>query len=604
MNLNRIGGSQGASAADDRGNEKIKDDQKSHIAENATRDRVIAAIYETVIRPELYGAFMEAWSDHVQAALDAQEIRAGRSSDAPEALEIDPELRAHFDRAYEILEQIGRKAPPSSIADRVIGADGFAMMADHGGKVLASSDRVTRLLDGDVSIEAFKARLSANSAELFDQLMRAAQVGTAEAPPVILSTGAVPRHLMARIVPVPDDAGKPRLMVVIEALEYQWTAQAEAMLVTSFGLSHAEVDIVRNLLAGYSLRQIAELSGRSEHTVRNQAKSVLAKSGAPGQVDLIRLVVFLINQNRVDLRQPSDGIVIPRDVVRMETGLDMQIYRLGPRDGRPVLYLHGMMDGPAPLQFNYDRFLAHNIHVVMAARPGFGLSSPVARVEQGIDIMEAHIRELMSELDLVRPVLLSQMGGAIFGHTMACRLGNEVSGLVAVSGNAPITRLSQLSRMPPRQRIVAYTARFFPAIMPTVLRAGIAQIDGEEVEDFMVSLFKPGSQEHDVINRMGLSRLLHAGFRFSAEQGPAGFATDSHFVVRDWGQGMSDLKSRAICLNGSLDPVVSVDDVVAAMRGRDNVDVRVLPDAGQLLMYEKPDAVFDALEEIFALRGR
>ncbi|MFD2856963.1 LuxR C-terminal-related transcriptional regulator [Seohaeicola zhoushanensis] len=86
------------------------------------------------------------------------------------------------------------------------------------------------------------------------------------------------------------------MALVIEAMEYRWTAAAEAMLVASFGLSRAEVDIVRQLLAGRSLRQIAEQSGRSEHTVRNQAKAVLAKTGAPGQVDLIRLVVFLINQ--------------------------------------------------------------------------------------------------------------------------------------------------------------------------------------------------------------------------------------------------------------------------------------------------------------------
>merc|ERR1711916_90655 len=96
LNLNWIGGSQGASAADDRENRTIKDEQKSSAVAAVTRDRVITAIYETVIRPELYGAFMEAWSDHVQAALDAQEIRSGRSTDAPDALEIDPELRAHF----------------------------------------------------------------------------------------------------------------------------------------------------------------------------------------------------------------------------------------------------------------------------------------------------------------------------------------------------------------------------------------------------------------------------------------------------------------------------------------------------------------------------
>ena len=564
---------------------------------------MIAAIYETVIRPELYNAFVEAWGDHVQAALDAQDRQGGADEAGPESLEIDPELTAHFVRAYEILEQLGRRAPQSSVADRIAEADGFALLAEHGGRIRAASARARDLLTGDLSIAAFKSNLSAHSAELFDQLMRAAQGGTAVAPPVVLSTGNLPRHLLARVVPVPDAAGTTELMVVVEALEYQWSEQAEEMLVTSFGLSRAEVDIVRNLLAGHSLRQIAELSGRSEHTVRNQAKAVLAKSGAPGQVDLIRLVVFLINQNRADPHRSTAEINLPFQVMRMATGKDMQIYRLGPRDGRPVIFCHGMMDGPGPLQFHYDRFLAHNMQVVMPVRPGFGRSTPVDRVEQAPDIVEAHIREVIERLNLDRPVLLSQMGGAFYAHSLASRLGILVSGVVAAAGNAPITRLHQLSYMPTWQRVVAYTARYFPALLPTLLRAGIAQVDGAGVEEFMKSLFKPDTQEYQVVRRLQLTRLLQSGFRFSVEQGPPGFATDSHYVVRDWAAGLAPLRTRAIYLSGAHDPVFRANSMVAAMHGRANVDVRVLSDAWLLLIYERPDAVFEALEEILARRA-
>ena len=90
---------------------------------------MIAAIYETVIRPELYNAFVEAWGDHVQAALDAQDRQGGADEAGPESLEIDPELTAHFVRAYEILEQLGRRAPQSSVADRIAEPDGFALLA-------------------------------------------------------------------------------------------------------------------------------------------------------------------------------------------------------------------------------------------------------------------------------------------------------------------------------------------------------------------------------------------------------------------------------------------------------------------------------------------
>ena len=40
-------------------------------------------------------------------------------------------------------------------------------------------------------------------------------------------------------------------------------------------------------------KAIADNLGKSEHTVRNHIKSVLSKSGATGQVDLMRLVSIL-----------------------------------------------------------------------------------------------------------------------------------------------------------------------------------------------------------------------------------------------------------------------------------------------------------------------
>ena len=72
---------------------------------------------------------------------------------------------------------------------------------------------------------------------------------------------------------------------------------AAALLAETFGLSPAEVDLVRQLLAGHALKDTARDSGRSEHTVRNQTKSILAKTGAPGQVDLVRLVAFLLSED-------------------------------------------------------------------------------------------------------------------------------------------------------------------------------------------------------------------------------------------------------------------------------------------------------------------
>lgn len=560
-----------------------------------TRDRVIAAIYESVIRPELYDAFMDAWDTHIEAALAARDVAI--SDTPPDAIEIDPELSAHFVRAYEILEQIGRRSEPQKPLDRIATSAGFALVLDLNGRVLAASPVAKEMLGAALDLAALQAELSAPSTEVLAHLIRAGQEGEPDAAPVVLATALPPRHLMARLEPGLI-SGAPA--VVVEAMEYQWSASVEAMLVASFGLSRAEVEIVRQLLAGRSLRQIAEHSGRSEHTVRNQAKAVLAKTGAPGQVDLIRLIVFLINQLNAEARNAAVA-TLPEELLTTGGGRTTQVFRLDARGSRAVIYIHGMIDGMAPLTCLRDAFRRRRLSVIAPVRPGFGRTTAVPRYEQAIDIHAEDVARVIDHYGLVRPVILTQLGGGLYGHALARRLGRRVAGLVAVSGPVPFTRLKDFTDMAARQRVVAYTARFAPALLPTVLRAGIAQVDGKGVEEFLSALFKPGTQENDMIQRLDLAPVLYAGFRFSVEQGPAGFATDSHFIVRDWSREIDARQAPTICINGAHDPVVSAQRVVACMAGRPNVEVRVLPEAGQLALYEQPEAVFEAIDDIFAM---
>jgi pimeloyl-ACP methyl ester carboxylesterase/DNA-binding CsgD family transcriptional regulator len=565
---------------------------------------VIAAIYESVIRPGLYDDFMEAWEAHIRAELDEREDSGAPSgdrlpADAPE-LDIDPGLQAHFARAYEILEQFGRKSPPPDMIEIVRGAEGFAILLDAAGRCAAVSATAERVLPEKPCHEALGDILVAGSRDLLEQMLGAVQAGDVAAQPVVLATGILPRHLMARLVQAPTAAGGTRLLLAIEALEYRWSQRAEAMLTASFSLSRAEVEIVRHLLAGLSLRDIAVQTGRSEHTIRNQSKAVLAKTGAPGQVDLIRLVVYLINQDSRGRGRRAAAPALARTIMQMRSGKAMQLYSMGPPDGVPVIFIHGMLEGPAALEMHHDRLVAEGFHVLMPVRPGYGQSEPGLRPRATIDLLESHVAELIEARGLRRPVLLGNLGGSLFAHVLACRLSDRVAGAVTCSGPSPITRISQFAQMAPRQRVVAYTARFAPALLPTVLRAGIAQIDGTEIDEFMAALFKPGTHEHAMIVRLGVAETMQAGFRFSVEQGAVGFGTDSHFIVRDWSREITGATPRVINLKGEFDTIAPAANMQEAMRDLPNVEVRVVPGTGQLLIYEAPDTVIGALREVLA----
>ncbi len=64
----------------------------------------------------------------------------------------------------------------------------------------------------------------------------------------------------------------------------------DAQLVALFGLTQAEAALAGGLLAGQELRDIAEQSGRSIHTVRSQLATLMAKTDTGRQSELVRLL--------------------------------------------------------------------------------------------------------------------------------------------------------------------------------------------------------------------------------------------------------------------------------------------------------------------------
>ncbi|MFC3615117.1 alpha/beta fold hydrolase [Lutimaribacter marinistellae] len=579
--------------SEDIGGSEIRDETSDRTT--VSRDEVIAAIYETVLRPELYEMFMEAWEEHIGAILREPSVAARLDAqDTQGGMEIDPELQAHFARAHDILEQIGRKVPRAELRSRVAQTQGFAILAAPDGRILAAGNEARSAMGEGGTLDDLCTHLTGHGAQMLQSLLKAARDGDAAAHPIVLTTDIRPRHLIARIA---IDEGAP-VQVVIEGLDYQWTDEAEQMLVTSFGLSRAEVDVVRNLMAGESLRAIAALSGKSEHTVRNQAKSVLAKTGAPGQVELIRLVAYLVDTEvRGRVGHPGK-VVLPSENLRMGTGLDMQLYRCGDPRGRPVIYLHGMLDGMAPLQYLQSRFRQRNMRVLAPVRPGYGLSSGVPSPDAAVDAIVAHVRELMDREELEQPVILGHMAGALFGHVLCARLRNQVAGMVAVSGGGPILRMKQISQMAPRQRVMSYTARYAPALLPFFVRAGMALIDSDRIGKLMDTLYLPGSHERRVIDRLGVEELMHAGYRFAVQSGAGGFVSDGHLMVRDWTPQIRGGGASVIHLHGARDPVIPAEATRAFAEVHAHVEFRLRPEAGQFLLYEEPHRVLDAIDEL------
>lgn len=106
-----------------------------------------------------------------------------------------------------------------------------------------------------------------------------------------------PRGL--HIVPIAPAVAEPFRMsrALVIATGMSRPAHSADVLRAFFGLSRAESELMRDLLAGHSLDEIADLRGRSRHTIRNQLKAIFAKTGSRRQGELAGLVAHVLPPN-------------------------------------------------------------------------------------------------------------------------------------------------------------------------------------------------------------------------------------------------------------------------------------------------------------------
>ena len=91
--------------------------------------------------------------------------------------------------------------------------------------------------------------------------------------------------------------------------ELFWPEDFGQTVQEAFGLTAAEVEIVRGITLGLPLKDIAEQRGRSIETVRTQARSILAKTETHSQSELVRVVLGLLYWPVTEIEGGEEAIV-------------------------------------------------------------------------------------------------------------------------------------------------------------------------------------------------------------------------------------------------------------------------------------------------------
>lgn len=564
---------------------------------------LIERIYASALEPGRYDDLMRMWQQHVETALEAMpgDIDAEDVS-PPRRLQSD-ELERHFLRAFSILERLGRSHDDAQSVEALIEVQNQpSLLVEPDGRIASANVAAKAALgikEGD-TVEALaidvdglrnlKAALASLASQQPSRLIAVARIS--------MDDGSGDLVLALSRAERPDGAPPLGLLTVADLA---WSLRIGEVLSRAFGLTETECDIARALVSGETAREIAQTRGRSLETVRSQVKSVLRKVDVHSQSELIRLTAALV---QLDMRaeaptQPTPAL--PTSFL-MRPGRRRLFYStIGPEDGRPVLFIHGMLDGHGITARCNLLLEERKIRLICPVRPHFGASDPDGGPKGAPDRVAKDIAALLDHLGVQRVPVIGHMAGSVYAFAAARHLGDRVSGILCVSGGVPIVSHEQFAMMTPRQRIVAYTARYTPTLLPLILRAGIALLDSGGSHAFMKALYENAPVDYRIASRPDVFPILASGYKFTVEQGHGAFEVDSRQVTRDWSHYVDGTRQRVVLVHGRHDPVVRIRTVTRfAERYPGRVRLREVTDEGQLLFYSVPELVFDELETLFA----
>ncbi len=564
-----------------------------------SREQIVAAIYETVLRPELFDRFCLAQN---ASSFIGEKPFAGGLNPVFEA----PELQAHFARALEILEQqweqmnrpnpirIWADPPSLGLEEKAAQQEGrwilvtpegrLVQRRDHSAPVALTNEATTQELLSWLA----DARAADDTWQRFVERMASRDFSWQDI--LVLETLSPNNKLLCRPIWLGKGEGGDDLPLAIsvELLEISWPVCCNDFIAETFGLGLSETRALRALALGQQ-RDISQLP---------EWARIAAKAGAPGIAELVRLVSLLLKERVSDLAI-SRGETLPLSMqIRDREGRKTQCFRLGAETGQPVIFIHGMMDGIAGVQQLQPLLRNGGFRVYAPMRGGYGGSKPAPEKHQQLEACLAQIDALIEQENLRRPILLGHRSGVIFARAAALRFRERIGGLVGVAPTAPLQQTRRLRKLHRNHRLLALCARFAPGLAPVVLSAWCRSIQRQGAAALVRSQARSGSKGGKQIEEMELDNLLSLSLSLMMQQAGAGVLADLSMTPEDWREQMIGHAGQTVYLCGEEDALVRRQGLYPQIVAAERVQLRMCSGAGDVLLYVAPDLVLAALADM------
>jgi pimeloyl-ACP methyl ester carboxylesterase/DNA-binding CsgD family transcriptional regulator len=349
-------------------------------------------------------------------------------------------------------------------------------------------------------------------------------------------------------------------------------------LAQTIGLTAGETQVYFKLLQGQPIKTIAAQLNKTEGTIRQQVKAVLAKAGVNSQVQLVSIAYALSLTADRAARPPV--AINPAPAVKVSwAGTDAPYMRFGQQDGLPVLIMHGALFGVAALPALHMAAQSLGLDVIVPIRPGYG-DNVLQDGAQAVDQTIAQVCRVLDACQRPRVVVVAHDIGTRFAVRLARAHPARVAALVAAPTTPPMLGWQQTSDMPLRHRANAWASQNLPGLMDRLVLLGLAQIAQKGGSVIPHLVFSGCDFDQSVMRQPENRPVLDEIAELVMQQGGQGFCNDMQITNEDWSGDLPHLPMPVIALHGGESLTVSRRAVEQMVAQLPDGHFRLVPDAG------------------------
>lgn len=391
--------------------------------------------------------------------------------------------------------------------------------------------------------------------------------------------------------------------LAVSIAHFEWNSNALQFCQSMFGLSDSETEVLAALLNGLSQTEIAEKRGRSVETIKAQSKSILRKSGCRKTTDLLVLATtygMLVDPSVAitsgaksempDIARP-DRIFVRPDGRRISYGV------YGDMSGKPVLFIHGLVQGPFFPSDMVADFTQSGIKIIAPSRPGFGKTDAPLNWKDFDHVVIDDMKLLLPELTDEPLTIVAHQGGVSHACRIADALKEQTRNMLMVGAGIPIDEKRHIAHMGVQTRIAALGVKYTPRILETMVQIGITNWLRKGLKPYLEHLYSNSPTDQDFLDDPRIYAVCEAGILHMVEQGAKALIHDGKAAMADWEADYTRLKCPIKWLHGTKDPIMRVDFVEDFVSAHGDAEIELIENGANTMHVVHSKAFHRAIKE-------